>query len=70
MEIVRAYTNGELSVIWKPGLCIHAGVCVYRPRLRPWVDPTRATTRQLIEQIERCPSGALSYRLGCGSSGR
>ena len=29
-----------------------------------------ATTRQLIEQIERCPSGALSYRLGCGSSGR
>ncbi|WP_337507995.1 (4Fe-4S)-binding protein, partial [Alistipes ihumii] len=43
---------------------------VYRPRLRPWVDPTRATTRQLIEQIERCPSGALSYRLGCGSSGR
>ena len=33
---------------------------VYRPRLRPWVDPTRATTRQLIEQIERCPSGALS----------
>ena len=70
MEIVREYTNGELTVIWKPGLCIHAGVCVrmlpqvYRPRLRPWVDPTRATTRQLIEQIERCPSGALSYRLG------
>ena len=51
MEIVREYTNGELTVIWKPGLCIHAGVCVrmlpqvYRPRLRPWVDPTRATTR-------------------------
>ena len=76
MEIVREYTNGELTVIWNPGLCTHAGVCVrmlpqvYRPRLRPWVDPTRATTRQLIEQIERCPSGALSYRLGCGSSGR
>lgn len=41
MEIVREYTNGELTVIWKPGLCIHAGVCVrmlpqvYRPRLRP-----------------------------------
>ena len=52
MEIVREYTNGELTVIWKPGLCTHAGVCVrmlpqvYRPRLRPWVDPTRATTRQ------------------------
>ena len=65
MEIVREYTNGELTVIWKPGLCIHAGVCVrmlpqvYRPRLRPWVDPTRATTRQLIEQIECCPSGAF-----------
>ena len=68
MEIVREYTNGELTVIWKPGLCIHAGVCVrmlpqvYRPRLWP--------TRQLIEQIECCPSGALSYRLRCGSSGR
>ena len=33
-------------------------------------NATRATTRQLIEQIECCPSGALSYRLRCGSSGR
>ena len=77
MEIVREYTNGELTVIWKPGLS-HS-----RRSLRPDAflrftgpacgrgsNPTRATTRQLIEQIECCPSGALSYRLRCGSSGR
>ena len=22
------YTNGELTIIWQPGLCQHAGVCV------------------------------------------
>lgn len=63
------YTNGELTVIWQPELCQHAGICVkmlpqvYNPAERPWVKPQNATTEQLIEQISKCPSGALSYRM-------
>lgn len=28
MEKKIEYTNGELTIIWKPELCQHAGICV------------------------------------------
>ncbi|MBE5048625.1 (4Fe-4S)-binding protein [Alistipes onderdonkii] len=62
------YTNGEIVVVWQPHLCIHAGVCVkmlpevYRPSERPWVKLEYSTTDKIIAQVEKCPSGALSYR--------
>ena len=36
---------------------------VYRPKERPWIRPEFATKEELIDQINKCPSGALSYRL-------
>lgn len=66
-EIVKHYSNGELTVVWKPALCIHSGVCVrtlpkvYNTQERPWIKPENATTEELKTQIDRCPSGALSY---------
>ncbi len=69
MEKVIKYTNGDLTVVWKPEICQHAGICVkmlpqvYNPKERPWVKPMNATTEQLIDQISKCPSGALSYKL-------
>ena len=54
------YTNGEMTIIWQPELCQHAGICVkmlpnvYHPKERPWVQ---------IAQIRKCPSGALSYKM-------
>lgn len=71
MEKIIKYPhpNGEITVIWKPELCTHAGVCVrtlpqvYKPRERPWCSPENAETLALIHQIEKCPSGALGYEL-------
>ncbi|WP_298539551.1 (4Fe-4S)-binding protein [uncultured Aquimarina sp.] len=66
-EIRKEYTNGELTIVWKPGKCIHAGVCVktlpkvYDPNGKPWIQPENASTAALKSQIEACPSGALSY---------
>ena len=63
------YTNGELTIIWQPGLCQHSGICVktlpkvYNPQERPWVKIENATTEELIAQIKQCPSGALSYKM-------
>ena len=58
------YTNGELTIIWQPEMCQHAGICVKMlPKERPWVQIENATTEELIAQISKCPSGALSYRL-------
>ena len=28
MEKKIEYTNGELTIVWKPELCQHAGICV------------------------------------------
>ncbi|MDR0892349.1 MAG: (4Fe-4S)-binding protein [Mediterranea sp.] len=69
MERKIEYTNGELTIVWRPDICIHAGICVktlpavYHPKERPWVQMENATTKQLMAQIDQCPSGALSYRL-------
>lgn len=63
------YTNGEITIVWKPGLCIHSGNCVknlpnvYKPKERPWVQIENASTGDIIKQMQTCPSGALSYFL-------
>jgi len=68
-EIIKEYSNGELTVVWKPKICIHAGECVkrlpnvYNPDEKPWIKPENASTAELKEQIEACPSSALSYKL-------
>ena len=68
-EIVKEYSNGELTVVWKPQKCIHAAICVktlpevYRPEEKPWIQAENASTKALMDQIDKCPSGALSYYL-------
>ena len=66
-EIIKEYTNGELTIVWKPKTCIHSGVCVkalpkvYRPKENPWIKMENASTNDLKAQIDMCPSGALGY---------
>jgi len=68
-ELVKEYSNGEITILWKPKTCIHAAECVkrlpnvYKPKEKPWITIENATTEELIDQIDKCPSGALSYNL-------
>ena len=68
-EIIKEYTNGELTIIWKPTICIHSKECVKRlPQVyhqyeRPWIKAENASVEELKEQIKACPSGALSYKM-------
>lgn len=63
------YTNDEVTVVWKPDTCIHSKICwtqlreVFDPVKRPWVNMAGDTTKNIIEQVRKCPSGALSYYL-------
>lgn len=63
----HTYTNGEITVVWKPGTCIHSRICwtelrqVFDPAKRPWIDIEGASTEHIIAQVRKCPSGALSY---------
>ncbi len=68
-NITKKYSTDSITVVWKPSVCIHAGICVqklpqvYNPRAKPWITVKNATTEELINQIDACPSGALSYEL-------
>ena len=66
-DITKTYTNGEITVVWKPSVCVHSKVCwtglieVFNPRERPWIKMDGAPTQRIAEQVDRCPSKALSY---------
>ena len=63
----KEYTNGEVTIVWQPKLCTHSAFCarglpdVFKPKDKPWITATAASTELLVEQVKKCPSGALSY---------
>lgn len=63
----KQYSNGDITVTWKPDVCIHSTLCwrgmvsVFNPRNRPWINMDGADTEAIIAQVEKCPSGALSW---------
>ena len=66
-KITKKYSNDEMTIVWQPGKCIHSGICtktlpnVYKPKEKPWITIENASTAELIDQVKKCPSGALSY---------
>ncbi len=65
----KEYSNGEVTIIWQPDKCIHSAICVnglpgvFKPRQSPWITIDAAATDQLIDQVKKCPSGALTFRM-------
>ncbi|WP_299672651.1 (4Fe-4S)-binding protein [uncultured Polaribacter sp.] len=66
-EIIKEYSNKEITVIWKPNSCIHSKKCwkglieVFNPKNKPWVNMDGASSNAIKSQVDACPSGALSY---------
>ena len=60
------YTNGDVTVVWKPEFCKHSGRCVtqlplvFNLQQRPWVNMSGADSERILEQVKRCPTGALT----------
>lgn len=69
MSTTKEYTNGEVTIVWKPDVCIHSAKCVkglpgvFNTSNRPWINAEGATTEAIIEQVKKCPSGALGTYL-------
>jgi len=65
----RQYENKAIIVRFDPGVCIHSGACVRGLRAvfdvekRPWINVEGASAEAIAEQIQKCPSGALSYEM-------
>jgi uncharacterized Fe-S cluster protein YjdI len=67
MGTIKEYSNGDVTVTWEAEKCIHSAICVrglpgvFQPKERPWIKIDAASTQELIDQIKKCPSGALGY---------
>jgi uncharacterized Fe-S cluster protein YjdI len=65
-EIIKRYTKDKLTVVWQPAKCTHSKNCfhglpdVFNPQNRPWVKLDSSTKEDIIAQVKKCPSGALS----------
>jgi uncharacterized Fe-S cluster protein YjdI len=68
-DITKKYSNGEVTIVWKPDMCRHSAICfkglgeVFHPQELPWITPEKSSTEKIVEQIKKCPSGALSFYL-------
>ena len=66
-DITKKYTNEDITIVWKPKVCIHSAICfkglpgVFNPKKKPWVTIEGGTSEEIMGQIDKCPSGALSY---------
>ncbi len=75
MNIVKRYSNGEVTIVWKPALCCHSAICVnglpkvFLPNERPWINPMAAPTEELKRQCDECPTGALSWYMNADGPG-
>jgi CDGSH-type Zn-finger protein/uncharacterized Fe-S cluster protein YjdI len=64
---VHDYQGSQADVHWDERLCIHVGECGRAPNdlfvggRKPWCQPDRVNVDEIVDVVERCPSGALTY---------
>lgn len=62
---VQVYETPEVTVTFDPAVCRHTGIClrglpdVFDVGRRRWVRPELASPDAVVEQVAKCPSGAL-----------
>jgi len=65
---LQVYETPEVTVTFDPNVCRHTGVClrglpaVFDIREKRWIRPEMAAAKDVIEQVAKCPSGALRIR--------
>ena len=69
MSKIKEYSKDNLTVVWEASKCIHSTKCwkglpsVFDPKARPWVNMEGAEAKVIAEQVSKCPSGALTYKM-------
>jgi CDGSH-type Zn-finger protein len=66
----KEYDGKGISVFYNAVLCYHAAQCVgnlpavFDVNSKPWINPDNSDKESIMSTIKKCPSGALSYKLG------
>ncbi|WP_184307490.1 CDGSH iron-sulfur domain-containing protein [Anaerosolibacter carboniphilus] len=67
---LKDYIGDDITVHFNLGVCCHDGCCVEKlPQVfdinkKPWIQPNNGKIKDIINIVEGCPSGALSYSIG------
>ena len=70
------YKGKNITVYDNRSICAHAGICtdrlpaVFHNREASFVEPDGASVAEIIDIVNQCPSGALSYTLDDDSETR
>jgi CDGSH-type Zn-finger protein/uncharacterized Fe-S cluster protein YjdI len=68
------YPGKDADVTWDERLCIHIGECgrakgdLFIGGRKPWCQPDLATVAEVVDVVERCPSGALVHEVKDGKT--
>lgn len=63
---IKKYEKEDIKIVWQNEKCTHSANCarglasVFKPKEKPWIQPDGATKQAIIDQVAKCPSGALS----------
>lgn len=70
MEVnAKEFSNKDITVTYDPCICTLSGKCakelseVFSNSVIPWINLEDSETKKVIQQIKKCPSGALQYYL-------
>lgn len=69
LDRVDDYHGKQITIHDNRSVCAHAGRCTdglpktFRVDQEPFIDPDGDAVQKIIEIVEKCPSGALSYTL-------
>ena len=61
------FSNSAITITYDPSACINSGRCakelsdVFRTSVIPWIDLDGASSQRIVEQVKKCPSGALKF---------
>lgn len=63
---MKTHPKEDIKVGWQPEKCTHSAKCVkglgqvFKPKEKPWIQVENASKKEIVNQVAKCPSGALS----------
>jgi len=72
----KEYSNEEITVVYDADLCINSEVCskglaaVFQPGAQPWIKINAASNEEIMKQVQKCPTKALSFYVNMPDEGK
>ncbi len=63
-----SFSGSNIDVVWDGRLCIHIAECgrakgeLFVAGRQPWCQPDLVTLDEVVDVVERCPTGALTHK--------